>query len=234
MSSNDHNEAIVTIDGKALTNAQAMTLRVAMSSFLVDISKDDEDRGGAIYRLYAERGREVEQMLVDGANRKARAPMAPVGAGPIIPIRPTTRPIWDTVAVDAESSRLITFFVGNPLGQPSNESESLYFGTYRLMPPGSIGRIKSIRFFIDDKPLRGKATVALWVNDAARFRAPLWLIDQCAEDVLAILSLITISSEDLCKVEVRFDSPLSHQRAHRCAVEFRCAATIEYAAAIDR
>lgn len=62
-------EAEVWIDGVRLTDAQACTVRVALSSFLMGL---DEMSLGPIAKSYEARGREVERLLVDGGNRPDR------------------------------------------------------------------------------------------------------------------------------------------------------------------
>lgn len=59
-------EAKVTINGVELTSAQVTTLRVALSSFVADV--EHLRKLGETGRLYGERGREVETLLIAGAS----------------------------------------------------------------------------------------------------------------------------------------------------------------------
>ena len=65
--------ANVIIDGMSLSNAQVMTLRVALSSYLTDLvdrgpaALGEDNHGRAMTAAYLARGREVESMLIDGA-----------------------------------------------------------------------------------------------------------------------------------------------------------------------
>jgi hypothetical protein len=61
------NEAVVTINGKRLTEAQSMTLRVAISSFgssSTDGSLGDDEHGMIMAKAYRERSREIFEMMV--------------------------------------------------------------------------------------------------------------------------------------------------------------------------
>ena len=63
-------EAVVTINGRTLTNVEASTLRCAVSSFIMTMNEPDalgDDEHGRFMRLsYLVHGREVERMLVEG------------------------------------------------------------------------------------------------------------------------------------------------------------------------
>ena len=65
-------EATVIVDGVELTQAQVMTMRVALSSFATDMTRPGvlgEDKHGEKMRaLYLTHSREIEKMLVDSAN----------------------------------------------------------------------------------------------------------------------------------------------------------------------
>jgi hypothetical protein len=61
------NEPKITINGRELTEAQAMTIRVAVSAFLVEMSDDDalggDQHGIAMARAYWERCTELVKMM---------------------------------------------------------------------------------------------------------------------------------------------------------------------------
>jgi hypothetical protein len=61
-------EADVTINGIKLTHGQSMTLRVALSSFLMNMIEDPYTikHLGSVRQGYIARGREVEQLMVGG------------------------------------------------------------------------------------------------------------------------------------------------------------------------
>jgi hypothetical protein len=65
-------EALVTIDGKPIDDAQVATIRVAVSHFLRELVAGEAEALGPIGPLYMERCREVESMLVDAGNRPDR------------------------------------------------------------------------------------------------------------------------------------------------------------------
>lgn len=73
-----HREADIVINSVRLTFAQSMALRVAVTSFLVDL--DDPERMadlGEIGPLYQARLGEVQDIIVDPLND----PQPPAGAG---------------------------------------------------------------------------------------------------------------------------------------------------------
>ena len=55
-------EPEIIINGKPLTNAQAMTVRVAVSSFEPDCG--DDGHGAAMAKAYAERANEVFRIMM--------------------------------------------------------------------------------------------------------------------------------------------------------------------------
>lgn len=60
----EHKEADITISGQRLTEAQSMTIRVAIGDFAIfcrDNAKGDED--SEIFRLYLERIKEIEALI---------------------------------------------------------------------------------------------------------------------------------------------------------------------------
>jgi hypothetical protein len=58
-------EATITINGTTLTQAQAMSLRVAVTSFRFSLAEPEMMEGlGEIGKLYDERLIEVEQLLI--------------------------------------------------------------------------------------------------------------------------------------------------------------------------
>ena len=61
-------EADVTINGTHLNFSQSMTLRVALSSFLTDLSQDPYMIAnlGEIGPKYIARGREIEKLMLGG------------------------------------------------------------------------------------------------------------------------------------------------------------------------
>lgn len=66
MNARSMNEPIITINGKVLTTAQALTIRVAVSSFLMDMREEglgDDDHGKKMAGLYIERASELELMM---------------------------------------------------------------------------------------------------------------------------------------------------------------------------
>jgi hypothetical protein len=60
-------DPVIQINGQTLNQAQALTLRVALGSFLADLSREDELGadwvGQGIRAGYLARGSEVQQML---------------------------------------------------------------------------------------------------------------------------------------------------------------------------
>lgn len=60
-------EARITINGKALTDAQAMTLRVALGLFLMDLNNEGafgmDKSGEDIRRIYLEEGRQILRLI---------------------------------------------------------------------------------------------------------------------------------------------------------------------------
>lgn len=64
-------ESKITIDGKVLTNAQAMTLRVAMCSWVSELSGrslGEDSHGKFMQQSYLRTGKEVRDMLIEGAS----------------------------------------------------------------------------------------------------------------------------------------------------------------------
>ena len=62
-------EKEIIINGVTLTNAQALTVRVAVSSFHTDMKENglgNDETGKAIANLYIKRAHEVEQLLIEG------------------------------------------------------------------------------------------------------------------------------------------------------------------------
>jgi hypothetical protein len=63
-------EAVVTINGRTLTNAEVSTLRCAVSSFIMTINEPDalgnDEHGRFMRASYLVHGRAVERMLVEG------------------------------------------------------------------------------------------------------------------------------------------------------------------------
>ncbi len=61
-------EADVVINGVRLTHGQSMTLRVAVSSFIMNLSEDPYmvKNLGEIRLGYIARGREVEKLMIEG------------------------------------------------------------------------------------------------------------------------------------------------------------------------
>ena len=58
-------EATITINGTLLTQAQAMSLRVAVSSFRMELDDPEMMEGlGEVGKLYDEQLIEVEQLLI--------------------------------------------------------------------------------------------------------------------------------------------------------------------------
>ncbi len=60
-------EPKITINGKSLTEAQAMTIRVAVNSFSIDLQSNglgDDEHGKAMTKLYLERIKEINTMFV--------------------------------------------------------------------------------------------------------------------------------------------------------------------------
>ena len=58
---------MVIINGIELSPAQITTLRVAISSFIVDLKNEglgDDDHGKKITALYIERAQEIEHILI--------------------------------------------------------------------------------------------------------------------------------------------------------------------------
>ena len=68
---NIHLEAVVTINGRTLTNTEVSTLRNAMSSFIMEMDKPDalgtDSHGRFMRASYLTHGRVVERLLVEGA-----------------------------------------------------------------------------------------------------------------------------------------------------------------------
>lgn len=62
-------EANIVINGQPLTNAQAMTLRVAIGSFASEMSHrgalGEDANGEELRHLYCKRAREIEQIFGD-------------------------------------------------------------------------------------------------------------------------------------------------------------------------
>jgi hypothetical protein len=59
-------EAYITINGKPLTSAQSMTLRVAVQNFLFDLKYDglgEDEHGRSMTRLYQDRLCEINDMI---------------------------------------------------------------------------------------------------------------------------------------------------------------------------
>lgn len=60
-------EARITINGKTLTDAQAMTLRVALGLFLMDMNNENalggDKSGEDIRKLYLEEGRQILRLI---------------------------------------------------------------------------------------------------------------------------------------------------------------------------
>lgn len=59
-------EANITINGRLLTTGQAMTIRVAIESFAMDLSNDglgEDAHGKMMAKLYLERISEIRQIL---------------------------------------------------------------------------------------------------------------------------------------------------------------------------
>lgn len=68
----EHHEAIVVIEGVQLTEAQSGTIRIAVAHFLVDLADRKYCRElGPIADAYRDRLHEVEDMLIEGANRRS-------------------------------------------------------------------------------------------------------------------------------------------------------------------
>ena len=60
-------EAAITINGTELTFGQAMTLRVAITSFLTDMQTNglgDDAMGKSIAKGYAERSKEIIEIIL--------------------------------------------------------------------------------------------------------------------------------------------------------------------------
>lgn len=55
-------EPEITVNGTRLTEAQAMTVRVALASF--DTYRGDDEHGRAMSRAYADRLREVSRIML--------------------------------------------------------------------------------------------------------------------------------------------------------------------------
>lgn len=66
----DMTEADITINGKSLSFGQAMTLRVAVGSFLMGLQDPDalgdDEHGRVMVRAYKARLGEIMQMLTEG------------------------------------------------------------------------------------------------------------------------------------------------------------------------
>ena len=59
-------EPNITIDGKTLNSAQAMTIRVACESFIFSLLKDglgDDEHGREMTKLYLDRLYEIREMI---------------------------------------------------------------------------------------------------------------------------------------------------------------------------
>ena len=66
-------EALVTIDGAVLSDAEVCTLRVAVSSFMMKLQDPKQAAQlGSIAAGYLAHGSKVEEMLVDGGSRPDR------------------------------------------------------------------------------------------------------------------------------------------------------------------
>ena len=62
-----YQEPRITINGTELTAGQSMTVRVAISSFIINMQSDglgDDEHGKIMTAAYLERAREVEGLLV--------------------------------------------------------------------------------------------------------------------------------------------------------------------------
>lgn len=62
-------EPTITINGTTLTTGQAMTLRVALGSFLMSLSGEnplgDDEHGKAMTAAYQARGREIAVLMTE-------------------------------------------------------------------------------------------------------------------------------------------------------------------------
>lgn len=68
---NIHLEAVVTINGRKLTNTEVSTLRCAMSSFIMEMNEPDalgtDSHGRFMAASYLTHGRVIESLLIKGA-----------------------------------------------------------------------------------------------------------------------------------------------------------------------
>lgn len=66
----DPKEPSISINGTTLTAAQAMTVRVATSCYMVEMTEvgclGDDQNGESIRKGYLDRGREVMKLMVGG------------------------------------------------------------------------------------------------------------------------------------------------------------------------
>lgn len=61
-------EAAITIEGKRLTTAQSMTIRVALNNFSLDLHHDglgDDENGKTLVKSYLKRIDEIQNMLIE-------------------------------------------------------------------------------------------------------------------------------------------------------------------------
>ena len=67
------NEPPITINGTTLTQGQAMTLRVALTTFLMEMSEDDalgaDESGKALARAYEDSGWSVLRLIQEGRDK---------------------------------------------------------------------------------------------------------------------------------------------------------------------
>lgn len=62
-------EAIITINGRTISSAQAMALRVAVANFMHTLQNDglgDDQHGVEMTELYQKRLKELEEMMLGG------------------------------------------------------------------------------------------------------------------------------------------------------------------------
>jgi hypothetical protein len=69
-------EPKITINGRELTEAQAMTLRVALNSFLSDLAAEglgDDEHGKRMTEAYLQRGSEINLLMMSAPDSSSNA-----------------------------------------------------------------------------------------------------------------------------------------------------------------
>jgi hypothetical protein len=59
-------EPVITVNGKSLTQGQAMTIRVALNSFAMDLAENglgDDDHGKTMVKLYTQNASEILSIM---------------------------------------------------------------------------------------------------------------------------------------------------------------------------